>query len=429
MAVANVGCHVHCATSKSEGNGVRMNTNGNLESAQSCNFILLVSHLINRSVTFDTVRIAVNTRLLLKGKLEGLGRFSYETLKKITQAHPEHEFFFLFDRPFSDDFVFSSNVTPIVVGPPARHPVLWHIWFEISLPRILKKIKPNLFLSPDGFLSLKTNVPSLAVIHDLNFAHNPTDLVKTHAWFYNRYFPKYAKKAVRIATVSEFSKNDIAKQYGISTGKIDVVYNGVSERFSPISKEEKTQVKKQYSDGQPYFVYVGAIHQRKNIERMLLAFDNYQSQSGKSQKMVLVGNKKWWTAEMQSTLDNLENKQDVAFTGRVSDADLQLLIGAATASVYVSTFEGFGIPIIEAFQAEVPVITSNVTSMPEIAGNAALLVNPTDVKEISEAMLRIENSEELQHQLIDKGRQRAKQFTWQRTANLLWKSIIESTQK
>lgn len=372
------------------------------------------------------MRIAVNTRLLLKDKLEGLGRFTVETLKLIVKQHPEHEFFFLFDRAFDDSFVFADNVTPIVVNPPARHPVLWHIWFEMSLPKVLKRINPDLFLSPDGFLSLNSDVKSLPVIHDLNFAHNPRDLAKTHAWFYNRYFPKYAQKAARIATVSEFSKQDIAERYGIDSSKIDVVYNGVSQRFSQLGKEEIDETRKRWSGRQPYFIYVGAIHQRKNIERMLKAFDAFKEENQSELKFLVVGNRKWWTDSMQSTFDSLQHKNDVVFTGRVSDEDLKMLMGSALANVYVSTFEGFGIPIVEAFQSGVPVITSNVTSMPEIAADAALVVNPFKVDSITQAMTQLVSQEDLRSDLIDKGLARAKTFTWQRSADLLWESILKA---
>lgn len=374
------------------------------------------------------MRIAVNTRLLLKDRLEGLGRFTAETLRLTVLSHPEHEFYFLFDRQFDDAFVFADNVTPVVIGPPARHPVLWHVWFELSLPKALKKINPDLFLSPDGFLSLKSAVPSLPVIHDLNFAHNPSDLAKSHAWFYNRYFPKYAQKAKRIATVSEFSKFDIVKQYGISASKIDVVYNGVSERFKPLNETEKLATRAKWTEGNPYFIYVGAIHQRKNIERMLAAYDSFRKAVVQPHRFVFVGNKKWWTASMQQALDTMEHKAEVIFTGRVSDEDLNNLMGAAVANVYVSTFEGFGIPIIEAFQAQIPVITSNVTSMPEIAGNAALIVDPSNVEAISEAMIQVVLSAELRQELVTLGIERASQYTWKRTADLLWKSILKATE-
>ncbi len=310
-----------------------------------------------------------------------------------------------------------------MVSPPARHPVLWHVWFELSLPRVLRKIDPDLFFSPDGFLSLNADVRSLPVIHDLNFVHNPKDLIASHAWFYNRYFPKYAHKAHRIATVSEFSKSDIAKQYDIDVSKIDVVHNGVSDRFKPLNADERNATRTKWANGKPYFIYVGAIHQRKNVERMLAAYDRFRDRCTMDMNFILVGNRKWWTTEMQAALDEMKFNSEVIFTGRVSESDLQGLLGAALASVYVSTFEGFGIPIIEAFQAQVPVITSNVTSMPEVAGNAALLVNPFNVDEIAEAMFRLWSEADLRSELIQKGNIRASYFTWDQSADLLWKSI------
>src|SRR6186713_1838153 len=112
------------------------------------------------------MKIAVNTRFLLKDKLEGIGWFTYESMKRITQQHPEHEFIFLFDRPYSPDFIFSSNITPKALFPPARHAFLWYWWFEGSVAAFLKKNPPDLFLSTDGFLSLRAPVKQVAVIHD-----------------------------------------------------------------------------------------------------------------------------------------------------------------------------------------------------------------------------------------------------------------------
>jgi glycosyltransferase involved in cell wall biosynthesis len=122
------------------------------------------------------------------------------------------------------------------------------------------------------------------------------------------------------------------------------------------------------------------------------------------------------------------NKEEVIFTGRVSDEDLNQLVGAALANVYTSTFEGFGIPIVEAFQSGVPVITSNVTSMPEVAGDAALLVDPYDINSMQNAMTKLVNDEKLRSKLIEKGHVRSSKFTWQRTADLLWESILKATE-
>ncbi|HEY8401636.1 MAG TPA: glycosyltransferase family 1 protein, partial [Cytophagaceae bacterium] len=110
------------------------------------------------------MKIAVNTRLLLKDKMDGIGWFAYESLKRITRQHKDHQFIFIFDRPYAEEFIFSDNITPVVIGPPARHPFLFYIWFEYSIPSVLKKYKPDLFFSPDGWLSLSTDVKSLAVI-------------------------------------------------------------------------------------------------------------------------------------------------------------------------------------------------------------------------------------------------------------------------
>lgn len=372
------------------------------------------------------MNIAINTRLLLHGRLDGWGRFAFETLRLMVQQHPEHRFIFLFDRKPHPEFIFGENVTPVTVHPQARHPLLWYMWFEWMVPSVLKKHGADVFLSPDGYLSMNTDVPSLPVIHDLNFLHNPTDIPAHHARYLNRNFPRFAKKAARIATVSEFSKQDIAQQYLIDPDRIDVVYNGVSERFRPIAPQQQESTRQRWTGGQPYLIYVGTMHPRKNIVRMLEAYDLFRSKDGSPLKLVMVGNRQWWTDEMEVALNAMRFKDDVVFAGRVSEDDLGQLLGAAFASLYVSTFEGFGIPIIEAFQAEVPVITSNVTAMPEVAGYAALLTDPFTAEAISSAISQMVSDHVLRESLILKGKEQATQFTWQRTSDLLWESVMRA---
>jgi glycosyltransferase involved in cell wall biosynthesis len=374
------------------------------------------------------VVIAVNTRLLLKDKLEGIGRFAHETLKRITVAHPEHKFIFLFDRGFDEEFIYSSNINPVVIPPPARHPLLWYWWFEHSLPRFFKKIPPDLFLSPDGYLSLKANVRSLPVIHDINFEHYPDSLPSTFSRYYRYYFPRYARKAVRIATVSEFSKGDIASAYSINPEKIDVVYNGVSEGFSPLDGDIIQQTRNKYSGGVPYFLFTGAIHERKNIQNLLKAFDMFRNLATENVKLILAGNKKWWTSSMQDAYSSLQHKDDVILTGRVSDSELHRITASALAMVYVSMFEGFGVPVLEAMRSHIPVIASNTTSLPEVCDDAALLVAPDSVSSIAGAMQKMWKDPALRKSFIEKGAQRCQNFTWDKTAELLWKSI-ERTMK
>lgn len=370
------------------------------------------------------MRIAVNTRLLLPNRLEGIGRFTHETLQRMVKDHPEVQWIFLFDRGYDQRFIYGSNVTGVVLLPQARHPILWSIWFELMVPIALKWHNADLFLSPDGYNSLVTSVPSVDVIHDLNFEHNPNDVPGWAGRFLRKHFPKYTHKAKRLATVSEYSAQDICKTYGIERNKIDVVYNGVDQRFVPIDHRQAKAVKQKESDGNPYFLYVGSINPRKNIARMLKAFDKFRSNNSSSEhKLLLAGAKMVWTDEMEIALNQMTYKQDVVFKGTVSDERLADLLGAAEALVYVSYFEGFGIPVIEAFQAGIPVICSNVTSLPEVAGDAAILVDPMDIEGISKGMGLIFNDSRLRSDLINKGHAQSAQFTWDRSADLLWKCI------
>lgn len=369
------------------------------------------------------MKIAVNTRLLIKGKLEGIGWFTYENLKRITRAHPEHEFYFFFDRRFDNEFIFSGNVHPVVIHPQARHPLLYYIWFEHRIPAALKKTGADLFFSPDGYLSLKTDVPSMNVFHDLNFEHYPKDLPRIERYYYRNYFPEYAYKARRIATVSEYSKNDIVKLYGVDKEKIDVVYNGANEMFTPLSGEKIKQVRKKYSEQRPYFLFVGALHPRKNLARLFPAFDAFKSSDHQGIKLLIVGEKKWWTAAIEKAYEDMQHKDDVIFTGRLSAKELHHIIGSALATTYVSYFEGFGIPIVESFYCEVPVITSNITSMPEVAGDAAELVDPFSIESISKSLQKVASDENYRRELVEKGRERRKMFSWQKTSERLWCSI------
>lgn len=361
--------------------------------------------------------------MLLKDKLEGIGWFTYESLKRIVLQNPQHEFFFIFDRKYSDDFIFADNVTPIVVGPPARHPILIYFWYELSVPGVLKKINPDIFISPDAFLSLKSRVTDLIVIHDLNFEHFPEHM----PWLYRRYYkyftPRFARKATRIATVSEFSKGDIAKQYNVSPNKIDVLYNGINSEFNPLNNAEKELVRKQYTNGNKYFVFVGAFNPRKNLQNIFKAFDKFKERDYEDYKFVAVGEKMYWSKEIENSYNRMIHKGDVIFTGRLNPDELSRIVGASEALVYTSFFEGFGIPIIEAFNAEVPVITSNVSSMPEIAGDAAILVSPDKHDEIASAMETIAGDDKLKLTLVDKGRKRKELFSWDKTADNLWNSI------
>jgi glycosyltransferase involved in cell wall biosynthesis len=376
------------------------------------------------NISFTRMKIAVNTRFLIKDKLEGIGRFTYETLKNLVLQHPEHEFIFLFDREFDPDFLFAPNVKGIKLSPPARHPLLFIWFFELSIYQALKHIKPDIFLSCDGFLCLRTKVPQIAVIHDLAFEHYPEDVRFAARNYYHYFFPRFAAKAKHICTVSEFSKQDIISKYNIEENKISVIYNGASEIFRPISSEIKESVKRKYTLGENYFVYVGALQPRKNISRLLQAYDQFCVMKGPSCKLLIVGRKAWKTKEIEDVYASMQFRDSVIFTGWIADEELAGILGSALALTYIPYLEGFGIPILEAMQCGTPVITGNITAMPEVAGDAGILINPFDTDEIAKAMNRLNTDEKLRTELSARALVQAKKFSWKSTAEKLWNSII-----
>ena len=372
------------------------------------------------------MRIAVNARFLLKDRLEGLGRFSHEVLQRMVQNHPEHEFLFLFDRPFHKDFVYGKNVKPLHVFPPARHPYLYPIWFNWSIPYPIKKWKADLFFSPDGFLSRRLSIPQVPVIHDLAFEHYPEYVSKAGAQYYKKNFPVYAQLAQRIATVSEFSKQDLMQTYQVPAEKIEVVYNGASAVFQRPSEEALQQFKQNKRANRPYFVYVGSLHPRKNIGRLLQAFERFKEQDTQHYQLVIIGRKAWQTDEMERIFESMKYRDDVLFTGRIPDEEVVAYLSAARALTYLPVFEGFGLPVLEALQCGTPALTSNVSSLPEVAGNAGLLANPFSVEEIAQGMLQLAQNETLHAELSQNCAGQAAQFHWDKTAQACWQTLLKA---
>jgi len=280
-----------------------------------------------------------------------------------------------------------------------------------------------MFLSTDGFISLRSCVPSCAVIHDINFEHRPLDLPFIARKYYRYFFPRFARGATRLATVSEYSRRDIINNYGIDEEKIDLIYNGASKNFTPATAKEIEAVRERYTSGAPYFVFVGTIHPRKNIKNLLRAFELFREEHKAPFKMVIVGKKTFLAKPTEDQLESMKFKSDVIFTGRLSSGELNDIMAAAWALTFVPFFEGFGIPLVEAMNCDIPILASNVTSLPEIAGDAAVYAEPESPGSIRDGMVRIVKEKGLREELIAKGKERRKLYSWDNTANELWKTI------
>ncbi len=371
------------------------------------------------------MRIAVNTRFLLKDKLEGIGRFTHEILSRITRKHPEHEFIFFFDRPYDKQFVYASNVTPVVLFPPARHPFLYFWWFEWSVANALKKYKADLFLSTDGYNVLNSTTPSVLVIHDIAWFHFH-DAMNTIGMKYHQYFvPKFAHKAAQLIGVSEYTKADLIKSFDINPSKINVVYNAPSNGFKPLTDETIQQIRNQYTNGKPYLLYVGAMHPRKNVSNLLNAYDRYRSLSDSDMPLLIVGRKAWATSDIEDAYENLQFKHDVLFTNRVPEATLHQITASAYCMVYIPFFEGFGLPIVESMSCSVPVITSDCTSMPEVGGQAAMYTDPNSIISISDAIIRMTTDKNLYASHKQLSIPQASKFNWDKSADDLWAILMK----
>lgn len=373
------------------------------------------------------MHIAVNARLLLKDKLEGIGWFSYETLRRITVNHPEVRFTFIFDRPFKEEFIFSGNVRPVVLRPQSRHPFLWYLFFQVSTKQYLSRLKPDLYLSPDGYLPLSPGIPTLAVIHDLGFEHFPNSVPALVSKYYRHYFPRFAREATRIATVSQFTAVDLQKTYGVPLGKIDVVYNGCNKHFSPISSLEKYEVRATYNNERPYFIYLGNLNRRKNIHRLISAFLKFAETDKSNFDLILVGARGYLPENIEKLLAAHPAGERVKFFGRINDNNLVgKLVGAARALLYPSLFEGFGIPCLEAMQCGTPVLTSQHSAMSEVCGKAAIYVDPHQTADITRGIRQLAEDDLLCAELSEEGLREKQNFSWDKTAELLFESCVKA---
>jgi glycosyltransferase involved in cell wall biosynthesis len=262
-------------------------------------------------------------------------------------------------------------------------------------------------------------VPVVATIHDLAFEHLPETFTRRGSFQLKLTVRRTAKKAARIATVSEYSRQDLIRTYKLPPEKVVVTYNGVEPHFTPqpASSSEAEEIRRRFGIARDFLLAVGSLQPRKNLVRLIRAYAKLRSECGSfTHQLVIVGRKLWLTGEIFAEAQKQRWAEDVILTGYVADEDLPALYRSAAAFVYPSVFEGFGLPPLEAMACGTPVVTGDNSSLPEVAGDAALMVDPYDEQSLARALLEVVNDDSLRARLRERGIAQAGKFTWREAA-------------
>ncbi|MCI0391233.1 MAG: glycosyltransferase family 4 protein [Acidobacteria bacterium] len=262
-------------------------------------------------------------------------------------------------------------------------------------------------------------MPVVATIHDLAFERMPETFTRRGSFQLKLTVRRTAKKAARIVTVSEYSRQDLLSIYKLPPEKVVVTYNGVESHFTPHPHvpNETQEIRGRYGIARDFLLAVGSLQPRKNLVRLIRAYTNLRSaRADFTPQLVIVGRRLWLTHDIFDEVKRHRWADDVILTGYVADEDLPALYRAARAFVYPSLFEGFGLPPLEAMACGTPVVTSGVSSLPEVTGGAALLVDPNDEQSLASAMVEIVSDDLLRAELREKGIAQAKKFKWRDAA-------------
>lgn len=360
------------------------------------------------------IRIGIDGNEANVERRVGIGEYAFQLLtyfEKISSDDPSIDFHIYLKHTPNSDFPPSRNGWQYHMVKPEK------LWTQIGLPFYLYTHRKDLdvFFSPSHYAPRFSPIPTVVSIMDVSYLHFPEtfakkDLYQLETW--TRYSVMNAKK---VFTISEASKNDIIKFYSKQENDVVVTHLGIKDIEAEITKKTMEEIQKKYNLSKNYFLFVGTLQPRKNITRLVEAF-SVISKKNEDLQLVIVGRKGWKYDEILLSPEKYEVKDKVIFLDFVPDEDLPSLYANAISYVLPSLYEGFGLPVLEAMKYDCPVITSNISSLPEAGGDAALYVNPENVQEIASIMEKLSLDSDLRKELIHKGREQVKKFSWEKTA-------------
>ncbi len=300
------------------------------------------------------------------------------------------------------------------------------LWTHIRLSVEISKHPPDVLFVPSHVLPLHCPVPAVVTVHDLGYHHFPA----AHTLFQRRYLyfttRRHTRKAQQIIADSAATKADLIRFYHADENSIKVVHLGLDDDLQPV--QNPTPILQKYGIHGKYLLYLGTLQPRKNLARLLDAFRRV-SQNHPDVTLVLAGGKGWLFNQIQTKIETLNLGERVILPGFIPQADKAALLSGATAYLFPSLYEGFGLPVLEAMACGTPVLAANTSSLPEVAGSAALLVSPTDTTAIAEGISALLTDSVLRQTLAEKGFVRAKEFSWQKTGAEIWEILIKVGRK
>lgn len=376
---------------------------------------------------FLRMQIAVDARFLQADVIRSDRFFADNVVLHLIKQHSEHQFLLLTDTDKTSLINFPENVTWVTITPKPTNILLYKWWYDIKLPLILKKHKANVFIGTYGICSVMTAIPQLLIVPDFAFPGNSSYGSK-FSFLSKRSISIFLKKAAAIAVFTDFTKKEIAGKYAVSEEKMTVIGRAADSFFKPLYWEEKEKVKEQYAQGCEYFIFTAGLNLQENMIILLKAFSVFKKWQKTNMKLVIAGNIEK-NKNQAEKIDTYKYKNEVFFAENLSFEELAQVTAAAYAAILPFFDEGFAMTVLQAMQCEVPVITSAGSSMAEIAGDAALYADPAKPEEMAEQMKRIFKDEQLRNKLAAAGKERAKQYNWDKTIELTWQAVEKAVSR
>ena len=346
------------------------------------------------------MKIAIDIQTTL-GQPTGFGFYVSNLIETLRQNKNEHEFILIRPEEQKD---FST---------PQR---FW--WDQVVLPKRAQKEGANLLHQPCFSASFLFRGPVVVTIHDIISILFPENIPFASRMFYSKWMPFSYRKATKIITISESTKNDIEKILKIPKDKITVIHSAVDEKFKQsVSDKKIREVAQKYHLPSRYLLHVGTLEPRKNLEFLIdVFFEAIKKKENEGLHLVITGKKGWYYEGLFTKVKKLRLGGKVIFTGYLEEEDKAALYHGARIFTFPSLYEGFGLPPLEAMASGVPVISSNTSSMPEVVGDAGILISPKDKNGWVEAITRVNSDENLRHEMIKKNENQVAKFSWEKTA-------------